>query len=76
MKLTKVDVAQALGLKFICTSPTNFEAGCYSTQYAFELGQKIVYAYGNENCLDKAWEDAADELLEPLLEFLLGNLGD
>ncbi len=76
MKLTKVDIAQAFGLKFISEAPTNFGLGRHSARYAFEFRQKVFYTYGNESSLYEAWEEAAETLLEPLVELLLGNLDD
>jgi hypothetical protein len=76
MKLTKRDVAEVLGLKFISEAPTNFGLGRHSARYAFEFRRKVFYNYGNENSLDEAWEEAAEKLLEPLVDYLLGNLDD
>jgi hypothetical protein len=71
MKLTKVDIAEALGMVYTGEEYIEDE-GCF---YVFQFGSKQVKVrtyFG----LDDAWEEAAEKLLEPLVDYLLGNLDD
>lgn len=75
MKLTKRDVAEGLGMTYQGTS-WEYE-GDYELEYhEFNFNSKRIlincYAYS----VDEAWEEAADKLLEPLVDYLLGNLDD
>lgn len=70
MKLTKVDIAEGLGMTYhgIC------DFGSFEYHYFSFLGKEIKVSH---RCTEKqAWEEAAEKLLEPLVDYLLGNLDD
>jgi len=71
MKLAKVDVAEGLGM--IYTGEEYVEDEGYFYMFQFGSKQVKIRAY---NTVEQAWEEAAEKLLEPLVELLLGNLED
>ncbi len=74
MKLTKVDIAKALGLKF---SHMRNEIQYKESKYVFSFhGKEIAIWEEGLYSVDEAWEEAAEKLLEPLVDYLLGNLDD
>ncbi len=76
MKLTKVDIAKALGMTYIGTS---WVADTDEEEYEaheFSFGGKTIFVWATYRNLDEAWEEAAEKLLEPLVDYLLGNLDD
>lgn len=71
MKLTKVDIAEGLGM--IYTGEEYIEDEGFFHVFQFSGKQVRVRAY---NGLEQAWEEASEKLLEPLVDYLLGNLDD
>jgi hypothetical protein len=71
MKLTKRDVAEALGMTYIGEEYVEDE-GYFHT---FELCGKSVFVRTYRD-FEEAQERAAEKLLEPLVDYLLGNLDD
>lgn len=68
MKLTKVDIAQALGLKY---------NGCFiGGNHMFSFNGKSLVVPMRSWEEEEPWEEAAEKLLEPLVDYLLGNLDD
>jgi outer membrane protein assembly factor BamE (lipoprotein component of BamABCDE complex) len=70
MKLTKVDIAEALGMTY---TGEEYIEGVYFYVFQFGTKQIKVRTYCD---LDEAWEEAAEKLLDPLVDYLLGNLDD
>jgi hypothetical protein len=75
MKLTKRDVAEGLGLTYHGTSWEYDSDGVEYEFHKFSFGGKDMLVWANRE-LDEAWEEAAKKLLEPLVDYLLGNLDD
>jgi len=77
MKLTKVDIAKALGMTYIGIHHKYIEFSDYHEDFhAFAFGNKIVEVDLSRKTLHRCWEEAAEKLLEPLVDYLLGNLDD
>jgi hypothetical protein len=77
MKLTKVDIAKALGMTYIGIQHKYIEVEDYHYDFhVFAIGKKIIEIDLSYKTLEKCWEEAAEKLLEPLVELLLGNLDD
>jgi hypothetical protein len=76
MKLTKVDIAKALGMTY---NGTSWVADSDEEEYeahTFSYRGKTMIVWATYRNLDEAWEEAAEKLLEPLVDYLLGNLDD
>lgn len=72
MKLTKRDIAEGLGLVYNDEEYSEKDDLYY---HVFSFGKKTIYIHGRRE-LDDAWEEAAEKLLDPLVDYLLGNLDD
>jgi len=70
MKLTKRDVAEGLGMIYIDVRDRG-----YYDYHVFEFRGKEILV-GSYTDIERAWEEAAEKLLEPLADYLLGNLDD
>jgi hypothetical protein len=75
MKLTKRDVAEGLGLTYRGTSWEYDSNGIEYNFHKFSFNGKQILLWASKD-LDEAWEEAAEKLLEPLVDYLLGNLDD
>ena len=75
MKLTKVDIAQALGMTYHGTRWELIEYAHEEEIHVFEFRGKTIMV-DEDIPLEQAWEEAAEKLLEPLVDYLLGNLDD
>jgi hypothetical protein len=75
MKLNKRDVAEGLGMIYTGTQYAHYEYA-YETEYhVFQFKGKCILV--DEGVpVEQAWEEAAEKLLEPLVDYLLGNLDD
>jgi hypothetical protein len=77
MKLTKRDIAEALGMTYIGIQHKYIEFSDYHEDFhVFAFGSKIVEISMSYKTLEKCREEAAEKLLEPLVDYLLGNLAD
>jgi hypothetical protein len=77
MKLTKVDIAKALGMTYIGIQHKYIEIEDFHYHFhVFSIGNKIIEIDMSYKTLEKCWEGAAEKLLEPLVDYLLGNLDD
>ena len=68
MKLEKKDIAEALGLKYI---GEDGDREYYYHVFLFE-GNRILVP--DSYSMERAWEEAADTVLEPLIEFISKSL--
>jgi hypothetical protein len=75
MKLTKVDIAEGFGMVYSGTSWEYDSDGEEYEFHKFSFRGKNMSVWANRE-LEEAWEEAAEKLLEPLVELLLGNLDD
>jgi hypothetical protein len=75
MKLTKRDCAQVLGMTYHGTRWEFVEYAHEAEFHVFEFRGKILMV-DEDIPLEQAWEQVAEKLLEPLVDYLLGNLDD
>lgn len=70
MKLEKRDIAECLGLTYNGTEPDIYGTYYHTFYFCGEMIQDTNSYYS----IEEAWEDAADKVLEPLVELLKERL--
>jgi hypothetical protein len=75
MKLSKIDIAKALGMVYIGIQHRYIEIEDFHYDFhVFAIDDKIIEIDLSYKTLEKCWEEAADKLLEQLVELLKERL--